>query len=269
MRDGTRCDCLTATHAVEIDYAKKWAEVIGQALHYGALTGKEAGILLIVLKPEEEKYVRGSNTTDGDQDRWGLPSDFPAKSDLGFGHGVASYAQWFLRRSRPDLPPPSRRHPRAGGDPTVAGATALGGMGSLRGRGCPGEPTVHSGSEFGLRTGRNRAEGGAPTTPSHGAYCWFLRSGAEKGRRPLFSVSLRRRLHCLVWPVSPFVIGTPNLHPPCPPRHPIQPIHPSLDPPTRIEPYLHQPPAKQTPPRCHPERFFVVIEQRQQCRGAA
>ena len=26
MRDGTRCDILTATHAIEVDFAKKWAE---------------------------------------------------------------------------------------------------------------------------------------------------------------------------------------------------------------------------------------------------
>ena len=26
MKDGTRCDILTATHAIEVDFAKKWAE---------------------------------------------------------------------------------------------------------------------------------------------------------------------------------------------------------------------------------------------------
>ncbi len=26
MQDGTRCDILTATHAIEVDFAKKWAE---------------------------------------------------------------------------------------------------------------------------------------------------------------------------------------------------------------------------------------------------
>ena len=30
MKDGTRCDILTATHAIEVDFAKKWAEAIGQ-----------------------------------------------------------------------------------------------------------------------------------------------------------------------------------------------------------------------------------------------
>jgi len=26
MKDGTRCDILTATHAIEVDFARKWAE---------------------------------------------------------------------------------------------------------------------------------------------------------------------------------------------------------------------------------------------------
>lgn len=47
LDDGARVDCVTATHAVEFDYAKKWAEGIGQALFYGAKTGKKAGVVLI------------------------------------------------------------------------------------------------------------------------------------------------------------------------------------------------------------------------------
>ena len=26
MKDGTRCDILTSTHAIEVDFARKWAE---------------------------------------------------------------------------------------------------------------------------------------------------------------------------------------------------------------------------------------------------
>jgi hypothetical protein len=26
MKDGTRCDIVTSTHAIEVDFAKKWAE---------------------------------------------------------------------------------------------------------------------------------------------------------------------------------------------------------------------------------------------------
>ena len=37
MKDGTRCDILTATHAIEVDFAKKWAEAIGQSLNYAII----------------------------------------------------------------------------------------------------------------------------------------------------------------------------------------------------------------------------------------
>ena len=57
MKDGTRCDILTATHAIEVDFAKKWAESIGQSLHYALHTGKRPGVALIVLAPSDNKYV--------------------------------------------------------------------------------------------------------------------------------------------------------------------------------------------------------------------
>ena len=48
MKDGTRCDILTSTHAIEVDFAKKWAEAIGQSLNYAMQTGKRPGVALIV-----------------------------------------------------------------------------------------------------------------------------------------------------------------------------------------------------------------------------
>ena len=53
--DKTRVDCLTETHAVEFDFANKWAESVGQALHYQAMTGKKAKVVLILENPEKEK----------------------------------------------------------------------------------------------------------------------------------------------------------------------------------------------------------------------
>ncbi len=47
LKDRTRVDCLTKTHAIEFDFAKKWAEAIGQSLHYSRMTGKQPGIVLI------------------------------------------------------------------------------------------------------------------------------------------------------------------------------------------------------------------------------
>ena len=53
-KDKTRVDCLTETHAVEFDFANKWAESIGQALHYQKMTGKRAKVILILEKPKQQ-----------------------------------------------------------------------------------------------------------------------------------------------------------------------------------------------------------------------
>lgn len=53
-KDRTRVDCLTEVHAVEFDFANKWAESIGQALHYQAMTGKKAMVVLILEDPQKE-----------------------------------------------------------------------------------------------------------------------------------------------------------------------------------------------------------------------
>ena len=52
--DFTRVDCLTKTNAVEFDFANKWAESIGQALHYQYMTGKKAKVVLILEEPKKE-----------------------------------------------------------------------------------------------------------------------------------------------------------------------------------------------------------------------
>ena len=52
--DHTRVDCLTKTHAVEFDFANKWAESIGQALHYGLMTGKKPKVVLILDNPKTQ-----------------------------------------------------------------------------------------------------------------------------------------------------------------------------------------------------------------------
>lgn len=52
--DKTRVDCLTSAHAVEFDFARKWAESIGQALHYGIMTGKKPMVVLILENPKKQ-----------------------------------------------------------------------------------------------------------------------------------------------------------------------------------------------------------------------
>ena len=58
LSDRTRVDCLTEAHAIEFDFAKKWAESIGQALYYAAETGRRAGIVLIMTRPDDDRYLR-------------------------------------------------------------------------------------------------------------------------------------------------------------------------------------------------------------------
>lgn len=72
LPDRTRCDCLTATHAIEFDFGNKWAESIGQALHYSIQTGKRPGIVLILESPTDLKYWIRLNTII---DHFNLPID--------------------------------------------------------------------------------------------------------------------------------------------------------------------------------------------------
>lgn len=53
-KDFTRVDCLTEQNAVEFDFANKWAESIGQALHYAYMTGKKGKVVLILENPKKE-----------------------------------------------------------------------------------------------------------------------------------------------------------------------------------------------------------------------
>ena len=52
--DFTRVDCLTKNNAVEFDFANKWAESVGQALHYQKMTGKKGKVVLILENPQKE-----------------------------------------------------------------------------------------------------------------------------------------------------------------------------------------------------------------------
>ncbi len=58
LPDGTRVDVMTKNFAVEFDFAKKWAEAVGQALHYGRMTGKKPAIVLIIETPSDFKYYK-------------------------------------------------------------------------------------------------------------------------------------------------------------------------------------------------------------------
>lgn len=60
LPDKSRVDCLTETHAFEVDWADgmKVYEAIGQSLYYASQTGKKPGILLLIRKDNSEKHIR-------------------------------------------------------------------------------------------------------------------------------------------------------------------------------------------------------------------
>lgn len=58
LTDKARVDCVTDTHAIEFDFAKKWGESIGQALYYGLALNKQPGIVLIMENgAQDTKYL--------------------------------------------------------------------------------------------------------------------------------------------------------------------------------------------------------------------
>lgn len=58
LPDKTRVDILCKDVAYEVDFAYKWAEGIGQALHYSTMTERDAGLILIIEKDTDEKFVQ-------------------------------------------------------------------------------------------------------------------------------------------------------------------------------------------------------------------
>jgi len=55
LLDRTRVDCLTDEYAIEVDFAKKWAEGVGQSLFYAEMTGKKPAVGLIVRDDARDK----------------------------------------------------------------------------------------------------------------------------------------------------------------------------------------------------------------------
>lgn len=51
--DRTRVDILTEEEAIEVDFARKWAEAIGQALYYAIVHDREPGIVLLATRGDE------------------------------------------------------------------------------------------------------------------------------------------------------------------------------------------------------------------------
>ena len=62
LKDGRRIDCLTSNYAIEVEFAHKWPEAVGQSLDYSMLTGKRAGIVLIIKETADLQHWERLNT---------------------------------------------------------------------------------------------------------------------------------------------------------------------------------------------------------------
>ncbi len=61
----TYVDCVTKEYAIEADFGSKWAEAIGQSLHYSMATGLPPAILLILddIKSNQDRYLQRLQAT--------------------------------------------------------------------------------------------------------------------------------------------------------------------------------------------------------------
>ncbi len=86
-------DILTEEFAIEVEFANKWKEAIGQSLWYGLQTNRSPGIVLIKKEDKEQKYAiqLGAALQYGGLDQkikvWIWPDDFDLEpGTLGQNH---------------------------------------------------------------------------------------------------------------------------------------------------------------------------------------
>jgi hypothetical protein len=58
LHDGSSVDCLTENYAVEFDFAPKAYEALGQAMHYGRITGHDPAMVLIIEKDSDWRWYK-------------------------------------------------------------------------------------------------------------------------------------------------------------------------------------------------------------------
>ena len=63
LPDGTRCDVVTATGAVEVVFAPRWQDAVGQSLYHATQLNKHPGIVLIMTGPKDAIYRQRLDTT--------------------------------------------------------------------------------------------------------------------------------------------------------------------------------------------------------------
>jgi hypothetical protein len=58
MPDGTRADCMTSSRVFEVDFADKWYEAVGQALHYAKQSNKRGAAVIVCRRPADAEKLR-------------------------------------------------------------------------------------------------------------------------------------------------------------------------------------------------------------------
>lgn len=79
--DDGRVDVLTGTHAIEVEFASKWKQAIGQVLWYSMQTNRKAAIVLILedAKRDRADAIRLGSVIDAKKlpiQVWLWPDDF-------------------------------------------------------------------------------------------------------------------------------------------------------------------------------------------------
>ena len=57
LPDDTRADCISNTHAIEVEFTEYWYQALGQALHYSLWTAE--------IADAADHYARWSRLIDG------------------------------------------------------------------------------------------------------------------------------------------------------------------------------------------------------------
>lgn len=57
LPDKARVDIVTTKYAIEVDFASKWAESVGQSLYYAEMMNLKPAVVLIVEDLKEIRYV--------------------------------------------------------------------------------------------------------------------------------------------------------------------------------------------------------------------
>lgn len=60
-RLGSRADCVSENEAIEVEYAHKWSEGIGQAERYGKVFSRKPVLVLVLEQPDHERFVELAN----------------------------------------------------------------------------------------------------------------------------------------------------------------------------------------------------------------